>query len=173
LIRAVDPSVGGMLVERSTGRQSLLDVFSKTTSKLAEDLVPNLLSFDEVLKVMRNPLRASVSTRDLRTLFEALPEAAPSTRDPERLTELVRQKLSRQLTSTFRGSDGRAATLIPDPTGIVITKLDETDQVGGVMHAPLGSQLPITYLCDGARVPEDIHDAAIVRVLDAIFPEQA
>src|SRR6185436_12430433 len=41
-----------------------------------------------------------------------------------------------------------------EPTGIVITKLDETDQVGGVMHAPLGSQLPITYLCDGARVPE-------------------
>lgn len=61
----------------------------------------------------------------------------------------------------------------PAPTGIVITKLDETDQVGGVMHAPLGSQLPLTYLCDGARVPEDIHDAAIDRVLDAIFPEQA
>jgi len=59
------------------------------------------------------------------------------------------------------------------PTGIVITKLDETDQVGGVMHAPLGSHLPLTYLCDGARVPEDIHDAAIDRVLDAIFPEQA
>ncbi|MEY4548141.1 MAG: flagellar biosis protein FlhF [Pseudomonadota bacterium] len=61
----------------------------------------------------------------------------------------------------------------PAPTGIVITKLDETDQVGGVMHAPLGSNLPLTYLCDGARVPEDIHDAAIDRVLDAIFPEQA
>jgi flagellar biosynthesis protein FlhF len=61
----------------------------------------------------------------------------------------------------------------PAPTGIVITKLDETDQVGGVMHAPLGSHLPLAYLCDGARVPEDIHDAVIDRVLDAIFPEQA
>lgn len=61
----------------------------------------------------------------------------------------------------------------PKVTGIVITKLDETDQVGGVMHAPLGSELPVTYLCDGARVPEDIHDAAVDRVLDAIFPEQA
>src|SRR6185295_17839516 len=45
--------------------QSLLDVFSKTTPKLAEDLVPNLLSFGEVLKVMRNLLRESVSIRDL------------------------------------------------------------------------------------------------------------
>lgn len=61
----------------------------------------------------------------------------------------------------------------PQITGVVITKLDETDQVGGVMHAPLGNELPIMYLCDGARVPEDIHDAAVDRVLDAIFPEQA
>jgi flagellar biosynthesis protein FlhF len=61
----------------------------------------------------------------------------------------------------------------PRLTGMVITKLDETDQVGGVMHAPLGSEVPITYLCNGARVPEDIEDAAIDRVLDAIFPEQA
>jgi flagellar biosynthesis protein FlhA len=95
---------------------SLLEVFSKTTPKLSDDLVPNLLSFGEVLKVMRNLLRESVSIRDLRTLLEALLEAAPSTRDPEQLTELVRQKLARQLTSTFRGSDGMVATLILDPT---------------------------------------------------------
>lgn len=61
----------------------------------------------------------------------------------------------------------------PKVTGVVITKLDETDQVGGVMHASIGSDLPVSYLCNGARVPEDIHDAAIDQVLDAIFPEQA
>jgi flagellar biosynthesis protein FlhF len=61
----------------------------------------------------------------------------------------------------------------PAITGVVITKLDETDQVGGVMHASIGADLPVAYLCNGARVPEDIHDAAIDQVLDAIFPEQA
>ena len=62
---------------------------------------------------------------------------------------------------------------VPAPTGVVITKLDEAEQVGGVMHVPLESDLPLSYLCDGARVPEDIHDAALDEVLDAIFPEQA
>jgi flagellar biosynthesis protein FlhF len=61
----------------------------------------------------------------------------------------------------------------PRITGVVISKLDETDQVGGVMHASIGSELPVSYLCNGARVPEDIHDAAVDQVLDAIFPEQA
>src|SRR4029079_11671283 len=86
--------------------QFLLDVFAKTTPKLSDDLVPNLLSFGEVLKVMRNLLRESVSIRDLRTLLEALLEASPSTRDPEQLTELVRQKLAPQPPSACTGRDG-------------------------------------------------------------------
>lgn len=61
----------------------------------------------------------------------------------------------------------------PALTGVVITKLDETDQVGGALHAPLGGKLPITYLCNGARVPEDIREAVLDDVLDTIFPEQA
>jgi len=69
----------------------------------------------------------------------------------------------------------RVVSTYSDPkiTGVVITKLDETDQVGGVMHASIGNDLPVAYLCNGARVPEDIHDAAMDQVLDAIFPEQA
>ncbi|HEX3597914.1 MAG TPA: flagellar biosynthesis protein FlhA, partial [Polyangiaceae bacterium] len=68
--------------------QQLFDVFSRTTPKLVEDLVPNLLSFGEVLKVMRNLLREGVSIRDLRTILEGLIEMAPSSRDTEQLTEL-------------------------------------------------------------------------------------
>jgi flagellar biosynthesis protein FlhF len=60
----------------------------------------------------------------------------------------------------------------PAPTGLVVTKLDETLHVGGVMHASLPNALPITYLCDGPRVPEDIHDASIDIVLDALFSSQ-
>jgi flagellar biosynthesis protein FlhA len=96
--------------------QALFDVFSKTTPKLVDDLVPNLLSFGEVLKVMRNLLRESVSIRDLRTLLEGLLESAPTTRDPEQLTELVRQKMSRQITAAYRGPDGSLSTLILDPS---------------------------------------------------------
>ncbi len=94
---------------------ALFEVFSRNTPKLVEDLVPNLLSFGEVLKVMRNLLREGVSVRDLRTLLEALLEIAPTTRDPEQLTELVRQRLYRQITAAYMGSDGTVASLILDP----------------------------------------------------------
>jgi flagellar biosynthesis protein FlhA len=90
----------------------LFEVFSRVTPKLVEELVPNLLSSSDVLKVMRNMLREGVSIRDLRTIIEALIELAPATRDPEQLTELIRQRLSRQLTASFTGADGAIATLV-------------------------------------------------------------
>jgi flagellar biosynthesis protein FlhA len=92
----------------------LFEVFSRTTPKLVEDLVPNLLSSGEVLRVMRNLLKEGVSIRDLRTILEALTELAPNTRDPEQLTELTRQRLSRQITSQFTGPDGTLAALVLD-----------------------------------------------------------
>lgn len=95
--------------------QALFEVFSRRNPKLVEDLVPGLLSYGEVLKVFRNLLRESVSIRDLRSLLEALLESSPSTKDPEQLTELVRQKIGRQLTSAYRGPDGGISTLILDP----------------------------------------------------------
>ena len=94
--------------------QHLFDVFTKSTPKLVEDLVPNLLSATDVLKVLRNLLRENVSIRDLRTVLEGLIELAPATRDTEQLTELCRQRLSRQLTAQYTGSDDVLAGLVLD-----------------------------------------------------------
>jgi flagellar biosynthesis protein FlhA len=95
--------------------EHIFGVFSRTTPKLVEELVPNLLSFAEVLKVLRNLLREGVSIRDIRTITESLIELAPSTRDAEQLTELVRQRLSRQISNAFKGTDGAIQTLVLDP----------------------------------------------------------
>ncbi|HKQ68446.1 MAG TPA: flagellar biosynthesis protein FlhA, partial [Polyangiaceae bacterium] len=95
--------------------QHLFDVFSKTTPKLVEDLVPNLLSLGEVLKVMRNLLRESISIRDMRTILETLIEIGPATKDSEQLTEITRQRLARQITSSYKGPDGAVSALILDP----------------------------------------------------------
>ncbi|HEX6277601.1 MAG TPA: flagellar biosynthesis protein FlhA [Polyangiaceae bacterium] len=94
--------------------QHLFEVFSKSTPKLVEDLVPNLLSHTDVLKVLRNLLRENVSIRDLWTILEALVEFGPSTRDTEQLTELCRQRLSRQISAQHTGSDGVLSGLVLD-----------------------------------------------------------
>ena len=43
--------------------------------------------------------------------------------------------------------------------GCVLTKLDETAQLGGALSAVIAHRLPLLYLSDGQRVPEDLHVA--------------
>jgi len=59
------------------------------------------------------------------------------------------------------------------PSGVVVTKTDEATQYGGVIQSVLTSQLPITYVCDGARVPEDISDADADIILRGLFAERS
>jgi flagellar biosynthesis protein FlhA len=102
---------------RLLGRQEmqhLLDVLAKSNPKLVDDLVPALLSIGDVLRVVRNLLREHVSIRDLRTILEALADGAVQTKDPEQLTEMVRERLAAQMTSRLRGSDGSVAVMVLD-----------------------------------------------------------
>ncbi|HET9931537.1 MAG TPA: flagellar biosynthesis protein FlhF [Polyangiaceae bacterium] len=58
----------------------------------------------------------------------------------------------------------------PALTHVIVTKLDETQQIGGALHASMPRRLPLAYLCNGPRVPEDITDASRDSVLAALFP---
>ncbi|MDD0854111.1 flagellar biosynthesis protein FlhA [Halobacteriovorax sp. GB3] len=91
------------------GRQELvriLDNFKETNPKLVSDLVPDILPLGAILKVIQNLLRENVSVRDLRTILEALSEYGTSAKDPELLTEYVRQSLYRTITESIKSEAG-------------------------------------------------------------------
>src|SRR3569623_841630 len=41
--------------------------------------------------------------------------------------------------------------------GCILTKVDEAGVLGGVLSAVIGAGLPLMYVSDGQRVPEDLH----------------
>jgi flagellar biosynthesis protein FlhF len=47
-----------------------------------------------------------------------------------------------------------------NPEALIVTKLDEAASLGGVLSLAIRVGLPIAYLSDGQRVPEDLHLAA-------------
>lgn len=47
-----------------------------------------------------------------------------------------------------------------EPSALIATKLDEAAALGGLLSLAISSDLPIAYLSDGQRVPEDLHRAA-------------
>jgi flagellar biosynthesis protein FlhF len=50
------------------------------------------------------------------------------------------------------------------PTACILTKVDEAASLGAVISTTLRHRLKIAYLCNGQRVPEDLHSAHQRRV---------
>jgi flagellar biosynthesis protein FlhA len=95
--------------------QELLEVAGKTHSKVVEELIPHLMQLGDLMKVLRNLLTEGVSIRDTRTILETLADNATSVKDPGELTELVRQRLSRQLTLGHTSESGELKAMVLDP----------------------------------------------------------
>jgi len=86
------------------GRQetrALIDNVRETAPVLVDELIPSALSIGDVQKVLQKLLREKVSIRNLPVILEALADHAIYTKDPEVLTEYVRQAMSRQITLQY------------------------------------------------------------------------
>jgi flagellar biosynthesis protein FlhA len=119
------------------GRQELvkiLDTFKEDNPKIVSDLVPDIMPLGSVLKVMQTLLREGVSIRDLRTILETLAEFGTSSKDPEALTEYVRQALYRTITERIKGSQGDVPLFTLDRS------LEET-VARSIIHTDHGTQL--------------------------------
>ncbi|MGD2028811.1 MAG: flagellar biosynthesis protein FlhA [Desulfobacterales bacterium] len=116
--------------------QNLLDNLSRSYPKAVEELVPNLLSLGIVQKVMQNLIRERISIRDLLTIVETLADYAVLTKDPDLLTEYVRNKLSRSIISPYIGEDGFLKL-------ITMEQNVEDLLIQGIQNAEHGSYLSI------------------------------
>jgi flagellar biosynthesis protein FlhA len=102
--------------------QELLDIAGKHNGKVVEELIPHLLSMGAVMQVLRNLLREGVSVRDMRTILEALADHSTATKNPDDLTEMVRQRLARRLTRAQLSNDGSLRPLVLDPRAEVLLR---------------------------------------------------
>jgi len=84
----------------------LLEVFKRSHPKVVEELVPDLMSSGDVLKVLRALLKEGIAIRDLRTILETLADNAAATKSPDMLTELVRAQLAPAITKSLLTDDG-------------------------------------------------------------------
>lgn len=85
--------------------QQLLDNVAVQAPKVVEELIPNLLNLGTVLRIVKNLLKEGVSIRDMRTILETLADYASLTKDPDVLTEFVRQGLGRFIVDQYKLED--------------------------------------------------------------------
>ncbi|MBA2964793.1 MULTISPECIES: flagellar biosynthesis protein FlhA [Ramlibacter] len=82
---------------------------------LVEECIPTVLSLGDVQKILQNLLREKVSIRHVEAILETLADAGRATKDPARLTEVVRQRLAAAICQGLTGNTGALHVLTIDP----------------------------------------------------------
>jgi flagellar biosynthesis protein FlhA len=90
------------------------DRVGQENAKLIEDLVPKLLSYGVIQKVLQNLLRERVSIRDGVSILEALSEAAGTTKNAVLLTEYTRQSVRRTVVKPYLNQKGELPAFFLD-----------------------------------------------------------
>ncbi|WP_138751573.1 flagellar biosynthesis protein FlhA [Paenibacillus sinopodophylli] len=129
------------LIGRQETKQ-LVENVKESYPALIDELIPSILTIGEVQKVLSKLLREKVSIRDLVTIFEALADHGNYTKDPDILTEYVRQSLSRQITQQFSsGSDTlRVITVGPQLEKKIAESVQQSDQGSYIALDPVSTQ---------------------------------
>ncbi|MDQ0876425.1 flagellar biosynthesis protein FlhA [Paenibacillus sp. V4I3] len=128
------------------GRQetkALIENVRESYPALVDDLIPSVLSVGDVQKVLAKLLREKISVRDLVTILETLADYGSYTKDPEILTEYVRQSLSRQITQQFTslGDSLKVITVGPSVEKKIADSVQQSDQGSYLALDPSSSQI--------------------------------
>nr|WP_232915249.1 flagellar biosynthesis protein FlhA [Pseudomonas viridiflava] len=110
--------------------QQLMQLLAKSSPKLAEELVPGVLSLSSLLNVLQALLAEHVPVRDIRSIAEAIANNAGKSQDTAALVAAVRVGLSRAIVQSVVGVEPElpVITLEPRLEQILLNSLQKAGQ---------------------------------------------
>jgi flagellar biosynthesis protein FlhA len=107
--------------------ERLLQRVREQQPSLLEELVPTVMGYSEIQKVLQLLLREQVSIRNLEAILEVLVDAGRTTKAPEDLAERVRERLGASICQGLRDPHGElhVLTLAPEVERAVLANASE------------------------------------------------
>jgi len=117
---------------------NLIKTLKEERPAVVEEVVPAVLKPGEVQKILQNLLKEGVSIRDLGTILETLGDYGPRIKDPEVLTEYVRNSLARSISRQHASKEGllHVVTLDPKLEDVIKAATERTDRGALVTLSP-------------------------------------
>ena len=144
--------------------QNLINNIKDNNTTLIDELVPKLMGVGEIQKVLQNLLEEGISIRDLVTIFETLADHASVTRDPDILTEYVRQSLKRAISNKYFpvGDVTNVVTVDPSVEQEIMNSVKNTEQGSYLSLDPERSRKIVESLGGELKKLEDMGKNPIV-----------
>ena len=118
--------------------QTLIAHTKETAPTVVDELVPGILSYGEVQKVLHTLLRERISIRNLETILEVLSDYGTRTKDTEVLAEYVRHTLAREICGSHVDEENtlHVVTLTPDLEQEILNAVNKADTGDYIPVAP-------------------------------------
>ena len=115
------------------GRNELktaLDKIKEEYPGFVDDIIPNIISLSDVLKVLKNLLKENVPVKDIFIILETLADFGQTTKDIELLTEYVRHRLGRTIAGQYVNERGvlEVISLSPQLEQVIFSNLQRSFQ---------------------------------------------
>jgi len=141
----------------------LLESVKKADPSLVDEVVPSIISYSNLQKVLCNLLKEGIPIRDMETILSTISDYAPTVHDSEVLTEYVRQSLKRTITRKW--SDGgqiRVITLDSEVERMILNAITKNEQGTYLSLDPQSTQKIITKLMDCITKVKDVINVPII-----------
>ena len=109
--------------------KTMVENIKKNNPTIVEDLIPNVVSYGYLQKVLALLLKESVPIRDMETILETLGDHTATMKDIDITVEYVRQALKRTITRRFAEANSlRVITIDPKIEDMIVASVKKSDQ---------------------------------------------
>jgi flagellar biosynthesis protein FlhA len=131
----------------------LIDELKEASPTVVDELIPGMMKISDVQQVLHMLLKEDVPVRQLSIILETLGDYAARTKDPVWLTEYVRHRLARTISSRYRDGHGRLHVLALDPAmeDRIAAGLDHNERGLFVRMSPQAVDLTCERIQEGVK----------------------
>jgi flagellar biosynthesis protein FlhA len=141
----------------------LLESVKTYDASLVSDVVPNIISYSNLQKVLCSLLKEGVPIRDMQTILETISNNASSARDPNMMTEYVRQALHRTITRKWaEGNQIKVITLDNEVEKTIVNAISKNEHGTYLSLDPQTTQKILTNLTDCISKVRDVVNTPVI-----------
>jgi len=143
--------------------KTMVENIKKTNATIVEDLVPNVISYGYLQKVLAMLLREGVPIRDMETILETLSDHVSTMKDIDITVEYVRQSLKRTITRRFAEANSlRVITIDPRIEDMIVASVKKSDQGSYLSMDPETIQRIVAKTTDEVNKIKDVIPNVII-----------
>ncbi len=149
----------------------LIENLKKVAPELVDEVIPNLISFGNLQKILINLLKEGIPIKDMQTVLSTIADSAGTGFDLTNITENIRVALKRTITRKFcENGQMRVMTIDAELEKILVSNMAKSEQGIYLAVNPQTMQSILAQIGDGMKKFKELSQDTVILTSQVIRP---